>query len=53
MVSDSAGSKAPIARIADKVSGVFVPAVLIIAAIVFVIWIITGAEIGYSLTRAI
>ena len=53
MVSDSSGSKAPIARIADKVSGVFVPAVLIIAAIVFVIWLITGAEIGYSLIRAI
>ena len=53
MVSESSGSKAPIARIADKVSGVFVPAVLIIAAIVFVIWLITGAEIGYSLTRAI
>ena len=53
MVSESSGTKAPIARIADKVSGVFVPAVLIIAAIVFVIWLITGAEIGYSLTRAI
>ena len=53
MVSESSGSKAPIARIADKVSGVFVPAVLIIAAIVFVIWLITGAETGYSLTRAI
>ena len=53
MVSESSGSKAPIARIADKVSGVFVPAVLIIAAIVFVIWLITGEEIGYSLTRAI
>ena len=53
MVSESSGSKAPIARIADKVSGVFVPAVLIIAAIVFFIWIFTGAEIGYSLTRAI
>lgn len=53
MVSESSGSKAPIARIVDRVSGVFVPAVLIIAAIVFVIWLITGAEIGYSLTRAI
>ena len=53
MVSESSGSKAPIARIADKVSRVFVPAVLIIAAIVFVIWLITGAETGYSLTRAI
>ena len=53
MVSESSGSKAPIARIADKVSGIFVPAVLIISAIVFVIWLITGADIGYSLTRAI
>ena len=53
MVSDSAGSKAPIARIADNVSGVFVPAVLIIAAVVFVIWLITGASVGFSLTRAI
>ena len=53
MVSESAGSKAPIARIADKVSGVFVPAVLVIAAIVFVIWMFIGAPIGDSLTRAI
>ena len=53
MVSESSGSKAPIARIADKVSGIFVPAVLIIAALVLVIWLITGADIGYSLTRAI
>ena len=53
MVSDASSSKAPIARIADKVSGVFVPAVLIIAVIVFVVWLITGAETGYALTRAI
>ena len=53
MVSDSASSKAPIARIADKVSGVFVPAVLIISVIVFVVWMLLGKEIGYSLTRAI
>ncbi len=53
MVSESAGSKAPIARIADKVSGIFVPAVLIIAAIVLVIWLIVGKDAGYSLTRAI
>ena len=53
MVSESSGSKAPIARIADKVSGIFVPAVLIISAIVFVIWMITGAPFGDSLTRAI
>ena len=53
MVSESAGSKAPIARIADKVSGIFVPAVLIIAAIVLVIWLVAGKDAGYSLTRAI
>ena len=53
MVSESAGSKAPIARIADKVSGVFVPTVLVIAAIVFAIWMFIGAPIGDSLTRAI
>ncbi len=53
MVSDSSATKAPIARIADKVSGIFVPAVLIIAAIVLVIWLVTGAGTGYSLTRAI
>ena len=53
MVSESAGSKAAIARIADKVSGIFVPAVLIIAAIVLVIWLVAGKDAGYSLTRAI
>ena len=53
MVSESSGSKAPIARIADKVSGVFVPAVLIIAAVVFAVWMLTGASAGDSLTRAI
>ncbi|MBR4404437.1 MAG: heavy metal translocating P-type ATPase [Clostridiales bacterium] len=53
MVSESSATKAPIARIADKVSGIFVPAVLIIAAVVFVVWLLTGAETGYALTRAI
>ncbi len=53
MVSESAGSKAPIARIADKVSGIFVPAVLIIAAVVLVIWLVAVKDAGYSLTRAI
>ena len=53
MVSDASSSKAPIARIADKVSGVFVPAVLIISVIVFVVWMFLGKEVGYSLTRAI
>ncbi len=53
MVSDASSSKAPIARIADKVSGVFVPAVLIISLIVFIVWMFLGAEAGYALTRAI
>ena len=53
MVSESSGSKAPIARIADKVSGVFVPGVLIIAAVVFTVWMISGASVGVSLTRGI
>ena len=53
MVSDAAATKAPIARIADKVSGVFVPAVIAIAAIVFIIWMIQGAGIVFALERAI
>ena len=53
MVSDAAATKAPIARIADKVSGVFIPAVLIIALIVIIIWLIAGADVGYALARGI
>ncbi len=53
MVSDAAATKAPIARIADKVSGVFVPTVIAIAAIVFIIWKIQGAGIVFALERAI
>jgi Cu2+-exporting ATPase len=53
MVSDAAATKAPIAKTADKVSGVFVPAVLIAAAAVTVIWLIAGASIGYALARGI
>ena len=53
MVSDAAATKAPIAKIADKVSGVFVPAVLAVAAITFIIWIIVGQSVGFSLARAI
>lgn len=52
-VADAAGTKAPIARMADKVSGVFVPAVLVIAAIVTVIWLVTGAPAGTAVTRGI
>ncbi len=53
MVSDASSSKAPIASTADKVSGIFVPAILILAAVVFVIWMLTGSPAGDALTRAI
>jgi len=53
MVSDAAATKAPIAKVADKVSGVFVPVVISIALVTFVIWLLTGAEVGYGLARAI
>jgi len=53
MVSDSAATKAPIARIADKVSAVFVPIVLIIALVTFIVWLLVGAEIGTAITRAV
>jgi Cu2+-exporting ATPase len=53
LVSDASASKAPIARIADKVSGVFVTGVMIIALAVFVIWMMTGAAIESALTHAI
>ena len=53
MVSDAAATKAPIAKIADKVSGVFVPVVIGIAIITFIIWMIAGKAVGYALARAI
>ena len=53
MVSDAAATKAPIAKIADKVSGVFVPIVILIAVIVLIIWLILGEAMGFALTRAI
>ena len=53
MVSDAAATKAPIAKIADRVSAVFVPAVITIAAITFVIWMLVGESVGFSLARAI
>ena len=53
MVSDSAATKAPIARTADKISGIFVPSVLVIALAVTVIWLLTGASFGTALTRGI
>ena len=51
MVSDAAATKAPIAKIADRVSGVFVPTVITIAIITTLIWLLTGHEFGYSLAR--
>ncbi len=53
MVSDAAATKAPIAKVADKVSGVFVPAVIGIAVITMIIWLLTGNGVGYALARAI
>lgn len=53
MVSDAAATKAPIAKIADKVSGIFVPAVIIIAVIATVIWLLLGHGVGYALARGI
>ena len=53
MVSDAASTKAPIAKIADKVSGVFVPVVIIIAVVTAVVWAIAGEQAGFVLARAI
>ncbi len=53
MVSDAAATKAPIAKTADKVSGVFVPAVIGIALVTLVIWLAVGQSVGYALARAI
>ena len=53
MVSDAAATKAPIAKIADRVSGVFVPAVISIAAVTILIWMLTGETVGFALARGI
>ena len=53
MVSDAAATKAPIAKVADKVSGVFVPVVIGIAVVTCIVWILTGHAFGYALGRAI
>ncbi|MCI9541377.1 MAG: heavy metal translocating P-type ATPase [Lachnospiraceae bacterium] len=53
MVSDAAATKAPIAKVADKVSGVFVPTVIIIAALTIFIWLLAGKDIGFALARGI
>ena len=53
MVSDAASTKAPIAKTADKISGIFVPAVIGIALVTFAVWMLVGADAGTALTRAV
>ena len=53
MVSDAAATKAPIAKVADKVSGVFVPVVMAIAAVTTAVWLLLGREVGFALARGI
>lgn len=53
MVSDAAATKAPIAKVADRVSGVFVPVVIGIALVTFAVWLFCGQTVGYALARAI
>ena len=53
MVSDAAATKAPIAKVADKVSGVFVPAVIAIAVVTVIVWLIAGQTVGFALARGI
>ncbi len=53
MVSDAAATKAPIAKVADKVSGVFVPVVMAIAAVTIIVWLLAGQTVGFALARGI
>ena len=53
MVSDAAATKAPIAKVADRVSGVFVPVVMAIAAVTTAVWLLTGQSVGFALARGI
>ena len=53
MVSDAAATKAPIAKVADKVSGVFVPAVIAVAIVTIIIWLLVGQTVGFALARGI
>ena len=53
MVSDVAATKAPIAKIADRVSGVFVPAVIGIALVTLIVWLLVGQSFGYAIARAV
>ena len=53
MVSDAAATKAPIAKVADKVSGIFVPAVIAIAVVTIAVWLLAGQTVGFALARGI
>lgn len=53
MVSDAAATKAPIAKVADKVSGVFVPAVISVAVVTMIVWLLVGEPVGFALARGI
>ncbi len=53
MVGDAAATKAPIAKLADKVSGIFVPAVIAVAAVTLLVWLLLGQTVGYALARSI
>ena len=53
MVSDASATKAPVAKVADKVSGIFVPTVISIALITMIVWLLVGETVGFSLARAI
>lgn len=53
MVSDAAATKAPVAKAADKVSGIFVPAVIVIAAVTAAVWLLSGESVGFALARGI
>ena len=53
MVKEASGSKAPVAKAADKVAGVFVPSVLLISLITFIVWLCVGKDIGFSLSLAV
>ena len=53
MVSDAAATKAPIAKIADKVSGIFVPSVIGISLVTFIVWLLLGQTLGYAIARAV
>ena len=53
MVSDASAAKAPVAKAADKVSGIFVPTVMVIATVTFFVWLFAGKDVGFSLARGI